>query len=168
MSAWARRQVRKTTAVKSRVKPPEGDTEASEGEEEGEATSPDGGAKEEAVSNHPPEQAEVEPEPGPPAGAMDSIPRYNSCRDGPSRVTIRVGFDVDSPAQALLEACRLRSRMGALSILREPDGVTLDLSCQSPSVTRSPTEFFASLQRRAQAVRQQAPLSLGMRNALQR
>ncbi|CAE7397945.1 unnamed protein product [Symbiodinium microadriaticum] len=43
-------------------------------------------------------------------------------------VTIRVGFDVESPAQALLEACRLRSRMGALCTIREPDGVTLDLS----------------------------------------
>ena len=39
-----------------------------------------------------------------------------------------MGFDVESPAQALLEACRLRSRMGALCTIREPDGVTLDLS----------------------------------------
>ena len=129
MSAWSRRQVRKTTAVKSRTKPPS-DSKSSHGEteEQGEDTSPAAEPKEEVVSSHPPEQAEAEPEPGPPARTTDTIRRFNiSCRDGPSRVTIRVGFDVESPAQALLEACRLRSRMPALSTLREPDGVTLDL-----------------------------------------
>ena len=43
-------------------------------------------------------------------------------------MTIRVGFDAEAPAQALLEACRARSRMNALSTLREPDGLTLELS----------------------------------------
>ena len=41
-----------------------------------------------------------------------------------SRVTIRVGFDAEAPAQALLEACRAPSRMNAL----RPHGLTLDLS----------------------------------------
>ena len=36
-------------------------------------------------------------------------------------MTIRVGFDAEAPAQALL-------RLNALSILREPDGLTLELS----------------------------------------
>ena len=128
MSAWSRRQVRKTTAAKTRTKPPES-TQGSEGEEQGEATSPDKGSKEEEGNSPPPEQAEAEPEPGPPAGSSDSIRRFDiSCRDGPSRVTIRVGFDAEAPAQALLEACRARSRMNALSTLREPDGLTLELS----------------------------------------
>ena len=39
-----------------------------------------------------------------------------------------MGFDAEAPAQALLEACRARSRMNALSTLREPDGLTLELS----------------------------------------
>ena len=43
-------------------------------------------------------------------------------------MTIRVGFDAEAPAQALLEACRARSRMHALSTLREPDGLILELS----------------------------------------
>ena len=39
-----------------------------------------------------------------------------------------MGFDAEAPAQALLEACRARSRMNALSTIREPDGLTLELS----------------------------------------
>ena len=55
--------------------------------------------------------------------------RYDiSCRDGPFGVTIRVAFDADSPAQALLEACRVGSKMPALSSIRETDGLTLELS----------------------------------------
>ena len=44
-----------------------------------------------------------------------------------SRVTVRVAFDVDTPAQALLEACKLRSKMSSLNSIREHDGVVLDL-----------------------------------------
>ena len=128
MSAWSRRQVRKTTAAKTRTKPPES-AQGSEEEEPGEATSPDKGPKEEEGNSPPQDQAEAEPEPGPPAGTPDTVRRFDiSCRDGPSRVTIRVGFDAEAPAQALLEACRARSRLNALSILREPDGLTLELS----------------------------------------
>ena len=116
MSAWSRRQVRKTTAAKTKTKPSES-TQGSEGEAEGEVTSPDKGPKEDEGSNPPPGQAEAKPEPGPPAGTLASVRRYDiSCRDA------------DSPAQALLEACRVRSKMPALSSIRETDGLTLDLS----------------------------------------
>ena len=128
MTAWSRRQVRKTTAAKTRTQRPE-NTQDSEDDEQGEDASPKKGLKEEEGKSPPPEQAEAEPEPGPPAGNPETVRRFDiSCRDGPSRVTIRVGFDVEAPAQALLEACRTRSRMLALSSIREPDGITLELS----------------------------------------
>ena len=128
MTAWSRRQVRKTTAAKTRTQRPE-NTQDSEDDEQGEDASPKKGLKEEEGECPPPEQAEAEPEPGPPAGNPETVRRFDiSCRDGPSRVTIRVGFDVEAPAQALLEACRTRSRMLALSSIREPDGITLVLS----------------------------------------
>ena len=99
MSAWSRRQVRKTTAVKTRVKPPDGDTDASNGEEEGEVTSPA------EASREAPPQVGADPPPVPPPGTGDSIRRFDiSCRDGASRVTVRVAFDVDAPARALLES----------------------------------------------------------------
>ena len=120
MSAWS--------SAKTKPKPTQ-TTQGSEEEPEGEATSPGKGPKEEEGSNPPPEPAEAKPEPGPPAGNLASVRRYDiSCRDGPSRVTIRVAFDADSPAQALLEACRVRSKMPALSSIRETDGLTLELS----------------------------------------
>ena len=126
--SWSRRQVRKTTAAKTRTQRPE-NTQDSEDDEQGEDASPKKGLKEEEGKCPPPEQAEAEPEPGPPAGNPETVRRFDiSCRDGPSRVTIRVGFDVEAPAQALLEACRTRSRMLALSSIREPDGITLELS----------------------------------------
>ena len=128
MTAWSRRQVRKTTAAKTRTQRSE-NTQDSEDDEQGEDASPKKGLKEEEGKCPPPEQAEAEPEPGPPAGNPETVRRFDiSCRDGPSRVTIRVGFDVEAPAQALLEACRTRSRMLALSSIREPDGITLVLS----------------------------------------
>ncbi|CAE7617054.1 hypothetical protein AK812_SmicGene43458 [Symbiodinium microadriaticum] len=104
MSAWSRRQVRKTTAVKTRVKPPDGDTDASNGEEEGEVTSPA------EASREAPPQVGADPPPVPPPGTGDSIRRFDiSCRDGASR------------------ACQLRSKMSSLNFIREHDGVVLDL-----------------------------------------
>ena len=98
MTAWSRRQVRKTTAAKTRTQRPE-NTQDSEDYEQGEDASPKKGLKEEEGKCPPPEQAEAEPEPGPPTGNPETVRRFDiSCRDGPSRVTIRVGFDVEAPA----------------------------------------------------------------------
>ena len=57
MTAWSRRQVRKTTAVKSRVRPPEGEGEdplPPGGEEEGAAPAPSAPSAEEPESAAPP------------------------------------------------------------------------------------------------------------------
>ena len=67
MTAWSRRQVRKTTAAKTRTQRPK-NTQDSENDEQGEDASPKKGLKEEEGKCPPPEQAEAEPEPGPPAG----------------------------------------------------------------------------------------------------
>ena len=59
---------------------------------------------------------------------VDGLVRERHPDGTPVYRSIRVGFDVEAPAQALLEACRTRSRMLALSSIREPDGITLELS----------------------------------------
>ena len=50
-----------------------------------------------------------------------------SCREGASRVTLRVAVAGDVPAQTLLQACISRSSMSSLNSLREHDGIVLEL-----------------------------------------
>ena len=126
---------------------------------EGEAASPTGRRKEETVSDPPATEAEPVPVP---SGTGEGIRRFDvTCQAGQNSLSVRVAFDVASPARALLEACRRRSKYSGLSRLREHDGITLDLD--EPVGTKSLTGFAASWPMWPKARRAPPPLPQGMR-----